>query len=66
MFLTEKKDSQSCKKEDPCESLLTKYTDCVAAHTRGLSEGDDCGSEAKAYKDCRREQKALKAQTLSK
>ena len=65
LVLTEKKDSQSCRKEDPCESLLTKYTDCVAAHSRGLSEGDDCGAEAKVYKECRREQKALKTQTTS-
>ena len=46
------------KKVDPCLNFLEAYTNCVSEHTKGLSEGDDCGKEAKTYKDCRKEQKA--------
>lgn len=45
------------KKTDPCIALLTKYTDCVSLHTKGLSDGDDCGAEATLYKNCRKSQK---------
>lgn len=47
-------------KSDPCLPLLDLYTACVAAHTRGLSEGDDCGKEAATYKDCRKQEKFKK------
>jgi len=66
MTLTEKKESQSDKKEDPCRELLTRYTDCVSSHTKGLSEGDDCGAEATAYKECRRKDKEQKLKNTSK
>jgi hypothetical protein len=48
--------SQSTK-PDPCLALLDQYTACVAEHTKGLSEGDDCSKEGKAYKDCRKQEK---------
>jgi hypothetical protein len=38
---------------DPCEIHMEKYLQCVENHPRGLSEGDECGSEAVAYKTCR-------------
>ena len=41
-------------KPDPCKTFLDNYTDCVAKHDRGLSDGDDCGVEGAAYKECRR------------
>ena len=44
-------------KPDPCKVFLDKYIDCVAQHTKGLSDGDDCNPETIAYKNCRKSTK---------
>jgi hypothetical protein len=44
-------------KKDSCLPLLDAYTSCVAKHTQGLRQDEDCGSEAAAYKKCRKDEK---------
>ena len=51
---------------DPCTELLEKYTNCVASHPLGLRQDEDCGVEAAAYKQCRKDTKKEKAEKPKK
>lgn len=48
-------------RSDPCRVFLEKYEKCVAMQTDGLSEGNECGTEANFYKQCRKENKPKKS-----
>ena len=49
--------AQAQSPEDPCESAMQKYEQCVASHTLGMKNDDDCRMEAEFYKACRRAQR---------
>jgi len=50
-------------KKDPCYPLLDVYTSCVAKYTQGLRQDEECGAEAAAYKQCRKDEKEKHKET---
>ena len=58
--------AQAAKTPDPCLPFLDKYTECVAQHSNGLTEGDDCSKEGSVYKDCRKTEKLKKKSEQAK
>jgi len=55
-------ETEGSQRKDPCWKQVQSYIECVNSHTNGLSEGNECKEEVKAYKDCRKKEQKTQQQ----